>query len=679
MHKGKADSTLLLYATTVVRGDDDRMSSDRVQDERPSYFKDHENVRDPSSLLPIDLFPNYRDIISAKKNNENDGNETNSLSGKPTEKSKLEAFISWLNDNKTLQEHLWRVHDNKTPLLVAIEKGYREVALELATFYPPEALLVQNENGETALHLAFKKRSSDLVKTLVNRHPEDGLLLSDSENSTTLYLAIINGYPEQANQLAKKYPLEKLFTKYFGGNSILHLVSFFRMSAVLQTIYKRVSEIDQNDNLLWRQYLSDENEQGLTAKDCYGATNEFKKYFDKFPNHNTRRKSLTLNNSQKNLEKSYNNLENKTLCLKNMSDDKISYIHDIYTRQWNPLVALLFNVDSADPKNTENNDNESELQLNGLIDISNIFVMPSEAEIPSRWQQKHGDNPEAEINITKLLTFYTQDSYEGKNFRFEYEYIKKHFTQGNLKERAIEFDNALYHADIALYRAICKAKKLKPGNDLDDETQEDLNEIVNTLKADIHLAIYEKQKEQRSKRWDKAKLLMIITCVIFPVSYIGIFIWYQICKYNEPYRSTELTKDEFLNLYSVKYQGNDGISTATDILEALSKKDAFKGYHDDRDKARKVIISTGNIIQDNSEYESDLLSEKTDATLPVAQDLEYVPLLSDEETDDTVTVVQILASNWNNQAKHFQDKLAGRRSHKNDDSLESPMEPMKDF
>ncbi|KAL6907655.1 hypothetical protein ACP4OV_002694 [Aristida adscensionis] len=91
----------------------------------------------------------------------------------------------------------------ETALLIAAEKGFRDIVVELLEHSDKESLTRKNKTGFDALHVAAKEGHRDIVKVLLDHDPSLGKTFGQS-NVTPLITAATRGHTEVVNLLLER-------------------------------------------------------------------------------------------------------------------------------------------------------------------------------------------------------------------------------------------------------------------------------------------------------------------------------------------------------------------------------------------------------------------------------------------------------------------------------------------
>ncbi|VAI06891.1 unnamed protein product [Triticum turgidum subsp. durum] len=107
----------------------------------------------------------------------------------------------------------------ETALLIAAEKGFIDVVVELLKHSDKESLARKNKSGFDALHVAAKEGHRDIVKVLLDHDPSLGKTFGQS-NVTPLITAAIRGHLEVVNLLLERVSGLVELSKANGKNAL---------------------------------------------------------------------------------------------------------------------------------------------------------------------------------------------------------------------------------------------------------------------------------------------------------------------------------------------------------------------------------------------------------------------------------------------------------------------------
>ncbi|KAI4994000.1 hypothetical protein ZWY2020_008313 [Hordeum vulgare] len=107
----------------------------------------------------------------------------------------------------------------ETALLIAAEKGFIDVVVELLNHSDKESLARKNKSGFDALHVAAKEGHRDIVKVLLDHDPSLGKTFGQS-NVTPLITAAIRGHLEVVNLLLERVSGLVELSKANGKNAL---------------------------------------------------------------------------------------------------------------------------------------------------------------------------------------------------------------------------------------------------------------------------------------------------------------------------------------------------------------------------------------------------------------------------------------------------------------------------
>ncbi len=241
------------------------------------------------------------------------------------------------------------------------------------------------------------------------------------------------------------------------------------------------------------------------------------------------------------------------------------------------------------------------------------------------------------IDVVTILTFYLLENYEGLSDGPKYHELADYFTGDDLLTHAQEFTEHLATA----YNTV----KLNLGEDCDDEK---LNIVANTFKANIYKEIVERQGELRNSRWKTAWILSIAGLALPILSHLIIWAWYFYRRVNEPLKAITIDTKELCKIYDKK----QGYQSTVDILHQLNEKEPVREKQDEL-RARRAVVP---ILAEESDKEE-------------GEDSEEVRLVDDFYN---ISAVQIISTNWNRQAKRFENKLSALKENFEDhDSIDS--------
>ncbi|RCV45371.1 hypothetical protein SETIT_9G448400v2 [Setaria italica] len=107
----------------------------------------------------------------------------------------------------------------ETALLIAAEKGFLDIVVELLKHSDKESLTRKNKSGFDALHVAAKEGHRDIVKVLLDHDPSLGKTFGQS-NVTPLITAAIRGHTEVVNLLLDRVSGLVELSKANGKNAL---------------------------------------------------------------------------------------------------------------------------------------------------------------------------------------------------------------------------------------------------------------------------------------------------------------------------------------------------------------------------------------------------------------------------------------------------------------------------
>ncbi|KAM0930760.1 hypothetical protein ACQ4PT_000688 [Festuca glaucescens] len=107
----------------------------------------------------------------------------------------------------------------ETALLIAAEKGFIDIVLELLNHSDKDSLARKNKSGFDALHVAAKEGHRDIVKVLLDHDPSLGKTFGQS-NVTPLITAAIRGHLEVVNLLLERVSGLVELSKANGKNAL---------------------------------------------------------------------------------------------------------------------------------------------------------------------------------------------------------------------------------------------------------------------------------------------------------------------------------------------------------------------------------------------------------------------------------------------------------------------------
>ncbi|KAM0845341.1 hypothetical protein ACQ4PT_056438 [Festuca glaucescens] len=107
----------------------------------------------------------------------------------------------------------------ETALLIAAEKGFIDIVLELLKHSDKDSLARKNKSGFDALHVAAKEGHRDIVKVLLDHDPSLGKTFGQS-NVTPLITAAIRGHLEVVNLLLERVSGLVELSKANGKNAL---------------------------------------------------------------------------------------------------------------------------------------------------------------------------------------------------------------------------------------------------------------------------------------------------------------------------------------------------------------------------------------------------------------------------------------------------------------------------
>lgn len=126
----------------------------------------------------------------------------------------------------------------QTPLFWGADRGYTEICSELCNKMTKNQVLMQNENGNTALHIAACNGRLSTVQFLIS-NTEELAGIPDKWGQTALYWAAVKGYTEICSELYSIMTKDQvLIQNNENGYTVLHVAVLNNHTNIVRVLLK---------------------------------------------------------------------------------------------------------------------------------------------------------------------------------------------------------------------------------------------------------------------------------------------------------------------------------------------------------------------------------------------------------------------------------------------------------